>query len=331
MERINKSRSAFFSHGELGAFHGLLNPLSSRSLIECCIIPVLMYGSESWVLNSTLLSKLESFQAELGKRILKLPNYTSNTIPLLALDWPSMCSRILCSKLAFLNSVLTDNPTQSLRSRVFNSIAASDVMSMSIVKQCKFLEEKLDSNSNFTDEVLSQSPVQIRDLKKRILGHDRERTLIFSEKHPSLQHPLSIAKQKAWMKFWDTALDHGVNATNSALNALKLLSMTLFEDRICPVTECDNAVPQNTPLCAHFIQNHTNLPTGVTPDFLVDLIVSIGNDPDQFHDLTRISSSIARYFPSIFVGVYLYIIILFSFGVVLLPLGVLYETFELFF
>ena len=119
-------------------------------------------------------------------------------------------------------------------------------MSMSIVKQCKFIEEKLDSNSNFTDEVLSQSPVQIRDLKRRILGHDRERTLILSEKHPSLQHPLSIAKQKAWMKFWDTALDHGVNGRNSALNALKLLSMTLFEDRICPVTECDYAVPQNT-------------------------------------------------------------------------------------
>ena len=99
------------------------------------------------------------------------------------------------------------------------------------------------------------------------------------------------------MKLWDTALDHGVNGTNSALNALKLLSMTLFEDRICPVTECDYVVPQNTPLCAHFIQNHTNLPFGVTPDFLVDLIVSIGNDPDQFHDLTRISPSIAKHFP----------------------------------
>ena len=89
MERIGKARSAFFSHGELGAFHGLLNPLPSRSLIECCIIPVLMYGSESWILNLTLLVKLESFQAELGKRILKLPKYTSNTIPLLALNWPS--------------------------------------------------------------------------------------------------------------------------------------------------------------------------------------------------------------------------------------------------
>ena len=57
-ERIQKSRAAFFSHGQLGAFHGLLNPLSSRSLVECCILPVLMYGSESWILNSTLLSIL---------------------------------------------------------------------------------------------------------------------------------------------------------------------------------------------------------------------------------------------------------------------------------
>ena len=175
--RINKARSAFFSHGELGAFHGLLNPLSSRSLIECCIVPVLMYGSESWVLNSTLLSKLESFQAELGKRILKLPKHTSNTIPLLVLNWPSMCTRILCSKLAFLQSVIMDETTDSLRSRVFSSIAASDVWSMSIVKQCKFLEEKLISNHSFTENVLSQTPSSIRDLKKQILDQEHSYSL----------------------------------------------------------------------------------------------------------------------------------------------------------
>ena len=190
MERINKACSAFFSRGELGAFHGLLNPLSSHSLIECCIIPVLMYGSESWVLNSTHLSKLESFQAELSKRMLKLPKHTSNTIPLLVLNWPLMCARILCSKLAFLQSVIVDEATDSLRSRVFSSIAASGVWSMSIVKQCKFLEEKLISNHSFAEDVPSQSPTSIRDLKKQILDHDRSRTLVLSEGHPSLQYPL---------------------------------------------------------------------------------------------------------------------------------------------
>ena len=84
--RINKVRAAFFLHGELGAFHGQLNPLSPRSLIESCVMPVLMYVSESWTLNKTLLNKLESFQAEVGKRILKLLKSTSNIIPLLTLS-----------------------------------------------------------------------------------------------------------------------------------------------------------------------------------------------------------------------------------------------------
>ena len=78
-ERIQKARAAFSANGQLGAFQGLLNPLSSRSIIESCIIPILLYGSENWVLNYSLLKALESFQAELGRRVLKLPKFTSNT------------------------------------------------------------------------------------------------------------------------------------------------------------------------------------------------------------------------------------------------------------
>ena len=91
--------------------------------------------------------------------------------------WPSMCCRILCCKLALLQHVLKNGTNHSLSFQTFNSIAVSDVMSMTIFKQCKFLEEKLGSNSSFTNEVLTQSFVSIRDLKKRILSHDRSRTL----------------------------------------------------------------------------------------------------------------------------------------------------------
>ena len=120
-ERIHKARAAFFSHGELGVFHGQLNPLSSRSLVESCVIPVLMYGSESWTLNKTLLNKLESFQAEVGKRILQLPKSTSNTIPLLALNWPTMCARILCSKISYVLRICNDQES-TLKSQTFNAI-----------------------------------------------------------------------------------------------------------------------------------------------------------------------------------------------------------------
>ena len=135
-ERIQKARAAFFANGQLGAFQGLLNPLSSRSIIESCIIPILLYGSENWVLNYSLLEALESFQAEPGRRVLKLPKFTSNTIPLLVLNWPTVCSRVLCNKLSFLSCVCNGDST-SLRTQVFRSIAASDATSMNIVRQCQ--------------------------------------------------------------------------------------------------------------------------------------------------------------------------------------------------
>ena len=155
-DRIHKARATFFAHGELGAFQGQLNPLSSRSLAASCIFPVLMYGSESWTPNKTLLTKLESFQAEVDKRILQLPKFTSNTIPLLALNWPSMCARILCSKISYLHRICNDQD-QTIKSQTFNAIAASDVHSLDLDKQCKFLESHLNSLENLTEEVLSDS------------------------------------------------------------------------------------------------------------------------------------------------------------------------------
>ena len=66
-ENIKKARRAFFSRGS-GIFHGTLNPLSSKSIVEHCVLPCLLFGAETWILNTTLLLKLESFQAELAKQ-----------------------------------------------------------------------------------------------------------------------------------------------------------------------------------------------------------------------------------------------------------------------
>ena len=110
------------------------------------------------------------------------------------IDEPSMCARILCSKLSFLHRVCHDQ-NAFLSSQVFNFIAASDVTSMSLVKQCKFLESKL--GAEFTSEVLSQSDLSLRDLQERVVKVDRMRTLEMSENHLSLQFALNIAKENA--------------------------------------------------------------------------------------------------------------------------------------
>ena len=109
-------------------FLGSLNPLSSKSIIECCILSILLYGSESWILNDTLLKKLESFPAEIGKRIFRLPKHTSNRVIRIALRWPSVRARVLFYKLVFLWKLMTSNDSLSLR--VFRTLAVTDVESI---------------------------------------------------------------------------------------------------------------------------------------------------------------------------------------------------------
>ena len=98
-ERICKARRAFFANGDLYAFHGLLNQLSSWSLFESCVMPVLMFDAEAWCCNASLLSKVESLQSEIDKKILRLPKFTANQVPLSALNWPTMRCHCLCAKL----------------------------------------------------------------------------------------------------------------------------------------------------------------------------------------------------------------------------------------
>ena len=147
---IKKSRGTSFARGS-GVFHGTLNPLSSKSIVEHCVLPTLLFGAESWILNKTLLQKLESFQAELAKRILRLPKHTSNCVARMALQWPSVRARVLIIKLSFLLKLLRND--HSLSSRVFRCQSISDVESLHLARQCRFL--KLPTDSNFTSRVLS--------------------------------------------------------------------------------------------------------------------------------------------------------------------------------
>ena len=72
-ENVKKARQAFFSYGSMGAFQGDLNPLSSKSIIESCVMPNLLFGCENWILSETCLHTLEAFLGELAKRALKWP------------------------------------------------------------------------------------------------------------------------------------------------------------------------------------------------------------------------------------------------------------------
>ena len=66
-EAIKKTRRAFFVFGAMGAFHGKLNPISRKTIFNTCVIPILLFGSENWILTDPLVDQLEAFQGEIAE------------------------------------------------------------------------------------------------------------------------------------------------------------------------------------------------------------------------------------------------------------------------
>ena len=94
------------------------------------------------------LKELGQFQGELAKRILKLPKWYSNTAACIALGWNSIHSICTIRKLRFLSRVMTNQ--QSISYRAFSALV-DDVESISVVRECRELEERY--NCNFTSEL----------------------------------------------------------------------------------------------------------------------------------------------------------------------------------
>ena len=54
---ILKARKSFFAYGSMGVFQGDLSPLSGRSVVDTCILPILFYGAENWCLSHHALTR----------------------------------------------------------------------------------------------------------------------------------------------------------------------------------------------------------------------------------------------------------------------------------
>ena len=58
---VAKARKSFFGYGSIGVYQGAISPLSCRSLVETCVMPILLYGCENWPLCDSSLKTLNSF------------------------------------------------------------------------------------------------------------------------------------------------------------------------------------------------------------------------------------------------------------------------------
>ena len=93
---------------------------------------------------------------------------------------------------------------------------------------------------------------EVGDPSRDIMVKDWYVTISQAEKHPSITHLTTFARQSSWMKVWDYALDRGSSGTNRALAVLKLVSAPVYGDRRCMLSSCQSPIESTDTMIDHF-------------------------------------------------------------------------------
>ena len=120
----SKRQEKPFSSSVSMPFRAHLSPVSCCSVVETCILPILLYGVENWELSPESIS----FQGEIAKRILQLPKWYSNTAVIVALGQNSIQSALSGNR--FLHRVMINE--QSICHRAFSAMV-DDVESLRLL------------------------------------------------------------------------------------------------------------------------------------------------------------------------------------------------------
>ncbi len=164
--------------------------MSGSSIITYCVLPVLLYGYENWILDRTVLEVLDRFQAENVKLILILPCHRSNLSARVALLWPSIGIRILMLK------YWQDRRTASALNSLYLLLQAMSTRPCSIVEQCLMLESSLGLTD--TDNSVCTARMNWNTLLKR----DLELLFSTASPHLSTKYLCVIASHTSWPKMW---------------------------------------------------------------------------------------------------------------------------------
>ena len=74
-----------------------------------------------------------------------LSHFHSNVSVRIALDWPSIRARTLIRKLSYLRKLVKSND-EKLSTQIFRTFAGSDISQLTLVQQCRYLEESYNTH-----------------------------------------------------------------------------------------------------------------------------------------------------------------------------------------
>ena len=217
------------------------------------VLPTLLYGAENWLLDQPCILKLEKFQAEIGRRILHLSKFHSRLSVLLALRWPR--ARILNIKLSYFHRLLTSD-NDALGTRTFNTLASIDVYKLGLTQQYLFLDSEVGSGA--VAELLSNpdsATFHLKQAKANVIKLDWKTSVEMAAAHSST----SAIIDTKWLQVWEEVRDHGTYWTSILQKFYKLLTTTLFDDRLCP--RCNQHIPISSSFVEHYAAVHCSSTT----------------------------------------------------------------------
>ena len=162
-------------------------PTLLRSIIKACVIPVLRFESENWILWST---SLEAFSGEPAKRDLK---------------WPKTLSKHSCS----------DHPgfgVHHIKAGIEEAELSEEAIAWGSCG-CGWYDDEINDETHFTDVILLNADVVNMWEMKRLIRHaDWEGCLLkFTKKAPLIANVVN--QGGGWIKLWHAAMDLGTPDT----------------------------------------------------------------------------------------------------------------------
>ena len=154
---------------------------------------------------------LDSFLGELGKRLLKLPQWYTNTPASIVNGLGSARALCLTRKLSFLRKMCSEDHNEAVSSRTLASLS-DDLDSICLIRECRDLDNYF--LSDFTSVILQREadtcPIQ-PVINEEILSKDRKLRLAKHEGRPDLSVVVEVEEAIGWPKLWDLALDRRPN------------------------------------------------------------------------------------------------------------------------
>ena len=251
-------------------------------------MPILLYGCEVWLLDSSSLKALEKFQCEIGRRILRVPKFYSGRAVRLGLHWPSMNTRIFLRKLTFLCKLLCPSK-DTLSSRTFTSLAIDNIYNSSIVQQCRMLESHLDTD--YTAQCLTDADNAlslVKSMKQHILEKDFGLLISSSLEHSSTKIVAAIAESSSWKRLWDIALDRGVKGTHVMQFLFRELCRPVTRNGLCNL--CNSQFGAEINCFEHICSHHPDMAGNLSCNQIISILRE-GSADNIFSSIHLISCS----------------------------------------